>query len=98
MSPTTTAVRTRNLTVYLSVKNAEDRVFGGRTYAPSNATVHYSTSFAPRGEIRGPARKKDGTLGLVWVNERWNYEDAPGWLKSVVDAERPEWARPGGAT
>ena len=95
MSATTTVVRVRNLIVYLSVKNAEDRMHCGRTYAPSNATVHYSTDFAPSGEIRGPIREEGGTLGLVWVTERWNYEDAPGWLKSVVDAERPEWARPG---
>lgn len=94
MSATTTAVKARNLTVRLSIENAEDRVptFSGRTYAPARATVHYSGFFAPGGEISGPIRKKDGTLGLVQVTEYWHYETAPEWLKAVVDAERPEWA------
>ena len=86
-------VRVRNLTVHLSVDNAEDRVFSGRAYAPSRATVHYSSSFAPSGEIKGFVRKKDGTIGVAWVTEHWRYETAPEWLKAVVDAERPEWAR-----
>ena len=93
MSATTTTVEYRNLIVHLSVENAEDRVYRGRTYAPSSATINYSTSFAPGGEIRGPVRKKDGTLGVAWVSEYWRYETAPEWLKAVVDAERPEWAR-----
>jgi hypothetical protein len=92
MSAPTTEVYVRHLTVRLNVENAEDRVFGGRTYAPSRATVHYSGFFAPRGEMTGPFRKRDGTLGVSWVTERWTYEEAPEWLKAVVDAERPEWA------
>jgi len=92
MSATTTSVLGRTLTVYLSVENAEDRVYCGRTYAPSEATVRYSASLAPGGEIRGSDRKKDGTLGVAWVTEYWRHESAPEWLKAVVDAERPEWA------
>jgi len=92
MSATTTVVYVRNLTVRLSVENAEDRVRGGRTYTPSDATIRYSSSFAPGGEISGPIRKKDGTLGVVWVTEHWRYETAPEWLKAAADAERPEWA------
>lgn len=92
MTATTTTVEGRNLTVYLSIENAEDRVLhSGRTYAPSRATVRYSGFFAPGCEISGPIRKKDGTLG-VQVTEHWRYETAPEWLKAVVDAERPEWA------
>ena len=93
MSATTTAVYVRNLTVHLSIENAEDRVHRGRTYTPSDATVRYSDFFAPGGKISGPIRKKDGTLGHVCVTEHWRYETAPEWLKAVVDAERPEWAR-----
>ena len=93
MSATTTEVYVRNLTVHLSIENAEDRVHRGRAYAPWRATVRYSDSFAPGGEIRGPVRKKDGTLGVAGVTEHWRYETAPEWLKAVVDAERPEWAR-----
>lgn len=93
MSATTTTVEVRRLTVQLSVENAEDRVHRGRTYAPSGATIHYSDFFAHGGEICGPIRKKDGTLGVFWVTEHWRYETAPEWLKAVVDAERPEWAR-----
>ena len=95
MSATTTAVEVRHLTVRLSVENAEDRVptRTGRAYAPSDATVRYSDFFAPSGEIKGFVRKKDGTLGVAWVTEHWRYETAPEWLKAVVDAERPEWAR-----
>ena len=93
MSATTTTVEARRLTVYLSVENAEDRVLRGRAYAPSWATVNYSAYFTPGGEIIGLARMKDGTLGVVWVTEHWRYETAPEWLKAVVDAERPEWAR-----
>lgn len=93
MSTTTTTVESRNLTVRLSVENAEDRVCRGRAYAPWRATVRYSNSFAPGGEIRGPVRKKDGTLGRVHVTEHWRYQTAPEWLKAAVDAERPEWAR-----
>lgn len=93
MSATTTVVYVRNLTVHLNIENAEDRVCRGRTYAPSLATVRYSASFAARGEISGWLRKKDGTIGLTWVSEYWRYETAPEWLKAVVDAERPEWAR-----
>ena len=90
---TTTTVRVRSLTVHLRVENAEDRVHRGRTYAPLHATVHYSTSLALSGEISGWLRKKDGTLGRIRVIEYWRYEEAPEWLKAVVDAERPEWAR-----
>jgi hypothetical protein len=88
-------VRVRNLTVHLNIENAEDRVptLSGRAYAPSRATVHYSSSFAPSGEIKGFVRKRDGTIGVAWVTEHWRYETAPEWLKAVVDAERPEWAR-----
>ena len=93
MSATTTTVKARTLTVRLSIENAEDRVHRGRTYAPSLATVNYSAPFAARGEIRGFVRKKDGTLGVCWMAEHWSYADAPEWLKAVVDAERPEWAR-----
>ena len=92
MSTTTTTVESRNLTVDLSVENAEDRVHRGRTYAPSLATVRYSASFAARGEISGRLRKKDGTIGHVRVTEHWRYKDAPEWLRTVVDTERPEWA------
>ena len=90
---TTTVVRHRILTMRLSIYNAEDRVLGGRTYAPPHATVNYSGPFAPGGEISGWLRKKDGTLGRVRVTEHWRYETAPEWLRAVVDAERPEWAR-----
>ena len=90
MSATTTAVQARNLTVDLSVDNAEDRVCRGRTYAPSLATVRYSAFIAPNGDISGSARR---TPGLVRVTEYWRYETAPEWLKAAVDAERPEWAR-----
>ena len=93
MSATTTVVYVRRMTMDLSVENAEDRAPRGRAYAPSHATVRYSASFAPHGEISGYIRKKDGTLGLVRVTEHWRYETAPEWLKAVVDAERPEWAR-----
>ena len=93
MTATTTAVKARNLTVRLSVENAEDRVLRGRTYAPSEATVRYSAFVAPGGEISGYIRKKDGNLGLVWVTEHWRYETAPEWLRTVTHAERPEWAR-----
>ena len=93
MSTTTTSVYVRNLTVTLSIEDAEDRVCRGRTYAPSLATVRYSASFAARGEISGWLRKKDGTIGHVRVTERWSYEAAPEWLRTVTHAERPEWAR-----
>ena len=93
MSAPTTTVEVRHLSVHLSVENAEDRVRRGRTYTPSEATVRYSAFIAPGGEISGPIRKKDGTLGLVQVTEYWRYETAPEWLKAAVDAERPEWAR-----
>ena len=93
MSATTTAVEVRHLTVHLSIENAEDRVHRGRAYAPSRATVRYSASFAARGEISGWLRKKDGTIGHVRVTERWSYEAAPEWLRTVTHAERPEWAR-----
>ena len=93
MSATTATVEDRKLTLRLSVENAEDRVRRGRTYAPSEATVRYSAFIAPGGEISGYIRRKDGTPGLVWVTEYWRYETAPEWLKAVVDAERPEWAR-----
>ena len=95
MSATTISVgfRNCNLAVNLNIENAEDRVHREMVYAPVSATICYTTSFAPRGEIRGPARKKDGTLSaFAWVTEHWSYEDAPEWLKAVVDAERPEWA------
>lgn len=87
-----TVVKTYSLKMHISVKNVEDRVHRGRVYAPDRATVHYSSFFAPRGEMTGPLRKKDGTLGVAWVTERWAYEEAPEWLQAVVDAERPEWA------
>ena len=94
MSAPTTEVYVRHLTVRLNVENAEDRVFGGRTYAPSRATIRYSDLISPYGEISGYIRKKDGNLGLVRVTEHWwRYETAPEWLKAAVDAERPEWAR-----
>ena len=93
MSATTTAVAFRGLSIHLNIEHAEDRVHRGRTYAPWRATVRYSDSFAPGGEIRGPVRKKDGTLGVVRVTEHWRYETAPEWLKAAADAERPEWAR-----
>ena len=93
MSTTTTSVEFRNLTVYVNIKNAEDRAPRGRAYVPSRATVHYSDLISPYGEISGPIREEDGTLGLVWVTEYWHYEAAPEWLKAAVDAERPEWAR-----
>ena len=69
MSATTATVQGRNLTVYLSIENAEDRVYRGRTYAPSRATIRYSAFIAPGGEIGGPVRKKDGTFGRVQVTE-----------------------------
>ena len=93
MSATTTSVYVRNLTVTLSIENAEDRVYHARTYAPSWVTVRYSAFIAPGGEISGPVRKKDGTFGRVQVTEYWSYADAPEWLKAAADAERPEWAR-----
>lgn len=98
MSTTTTSVYVRNLTVTLSIEDAEDRmvhaVLGvARTYAPSRVTVRYSAFIAPGGEISGPVRKKDGTFGRVQVTEYWSYADAPEWLKAAADAERPEWAR-----
>ena len=95
MTDTTTSVEGRNLTVNLSIENAEDRVpRSGRTYAPSRATIRYSDLISPYGEISGYIRKKDGNLGLVRVTEHWwRYETAPEWLKAAVDAERPEWAR-----
>ena len=92
MSAPTSTVYVRNLTVTLSIKNAEDRVHRGRTYAPSWVTVRYSAFIAPGGEISGPVRKKDGTFGRVQVTEYWRYADAPEWLKAAADAERPEWA------
>ena len=93
MSTTTTVVEVRYMTVDLSIKNAEDRVFRGCIYAPSSATINYSDLIAPYGEVRGPVRNKDGNLGVAWVSEYWRYGDAPEWLKAAVDAERPEWAR-----
>ena len=32
-------------------------------------------------------------FAFAWMTELWRYEAAPDWLKAVVDAERPEWAR-----
>lgn len=92
MSVTTTAVAFRGLSIHLNIEHAEDRVHRGRTYAPSDATVNYSDLMAPGGVISGYIREKDGTLSAARVVEHWRYEDAPEWLKAVVDAERPEWA------
>ena len=73
-------------------RDAEDRVHRGRAYAPWRATVRYSDSFAPGGEIRGPVRKKDKPSASPG-DRALAIRTAPEWLKAVVDARRPEWAR-----